>query len=212
MKKYLFTGLIILLPIVLTIVVIVFLFDFFTTPFMGPVAHLLALFEGHFSLTVPAGINTFLARLIALVLLSIFVLLLGMVARWIMVRNLIRFTHQLLSRIPFIKTVFQVSHDVFSALFSQEGKKAFKHPVMFPFPALPNRAVGFAVGDVPAECQSKVDEPLSAIFMPTAPHPISGFLFFVEQKEVNCLDMTNEDALKFIVSCGMIVPEDHASH
>jgi uncharacterized membrane protein len=211
MKKYLFTGMIILLPIVLTIVVIVFLFDFFTTPFMRPVAYFLSILESHLSLTVPVGINTFLARLIALIFLSVFVLLLGMVARWIMVRNMIRGMHQLLSRIPFIKTVFQVSRDVFAALFS-EGKKTFKCPVMIPFPSYPNRSIGFLVGEVPSECQSKIEEPLAAVFAPTAPHPISGFLFFVEQKNVISIDMTNEDALKFLVSCGMIVPQDYDKH
>jgi len=212
MKKHLFTGMIILLPIVLTIVIIVFLFDFFTTPFMGPVAQGLSLLESHFLFSIPQTLNIFLSRLIALILLSIFILLLGIVAQWIVVRNLIRMMHQLLSRIPFIKTIFQVSHDVFSALFSHEGKKTFKCPVMIPFPALPNRSIGFHVGDPPLECQRKVKEPLAAIFTPTAPHPISGFLFLVEQKEVKSLDMTNEDALKFLVSCGMIVPETHDSN
>lgn len=212
MKKHLFTGLIILLPIVLTIVIMVFLFDFFTTPFMGPVAYGISLFESHFSFTIPETINIFLARLIALILLSVFVLMLGMVAQWMVVRNLIRAMHQMLSRIPFIKTVFQVSRDVFSAIFSHEGKKTFKCPVMIPFPSFPNRSIGFHIGDIPLECQSKVKEPLIAVFTPTAPHPISGFLFFIEQKDVKSLDMTNEDALKFLVSCGMIVPENHDSH
>ncbi len=212
MKKYFFTGLIILLPLVLTIIIIVFLFDFFTTPFMRPVGYLLSTIESHFSFTIPEGINTFLSRLTALIFLSIVVLRLGMVARWILVRNMIRGMHHFLSRIPFIKTVYQVSRDVFSAIFAHDGKKVFKCPVMIPFPTHPNRSVGFEVGEVPQECQSKVKEPLVAVFMPTAPHPISGFLFFVEQKEVNSLDMTNEDALKFLVSCGMIVPEDHDKH
>jgi len=211
MKKYLFTGMIILLPIVLTIVIIVFLFDFFADPFMKPVAYLLALLETHLTVTIPAGISTFLARLIALGLLLIFILLLGMLARWIFIQNIIKGMHQLLSRIPLIKTVFKVSHDVFSALFS-EGKKTFERPVMIPFPANPNQSIGFLVGTVPAECQNKIDAPLSAVFMPTSPHPISGFLFLVEQKNIKSLDMSNEDALKFLVSCGMIVPENHDRH
>jgi uncharacterized membrane protein len=210
-KKYFFTGLIVLLPVVLTIVIMVFLFDFFTTPFMGPVASLLKLAETHFSIAIPSIINIFLARLIALILLSVFVLLLGMVAQWIVMRNTIRAMHQLLSRIPFIKTVFQVSRDVFSALFSNEGKKTFKCPVLVTFPARPNRSIGFHVGEIPSECQSKVNEPLVAVFTPTAPHPISGFLIFYPQKDVKSLDMSNEDALKFLVSCGMIVPENHDS-
>jgi len=104
-----------------------------------------------------------------------------MIAQWIMVRNMIRGMHHLLSRIPFIKSVYQVSRDVFSALFS-EGKKTFKCPVMIPFPSYPNRAIGFHVGDVPVECQSKVNEPLSAVFMPTSPIRFPAYYFLSTKK------------------------------
>ncbi len=209
MKKYFFTGLIILLPVALTLWVIIFLFHFFTTPFVPIVTLLLDTIQNHLFFSFPQGLDTFLARIISLLLLCIFVLILGMAARWFIVRNLIRGTHSLFSRIPFIKTVFKVSRDVFSALFSQEGKKAFKCPVMIPFPDYPNHSLGFVVGEIPPECQAKSPEPLTAIFTPTAPHPISGFLLLVPKKDVTTLDMTNEDAVRFLISCGMIVPEDH---
>ena len=208
MKKYFFTGLIILLPVALTLSVIVFLFDFFTTPFVPLVTYLLGVIQNHLFFTLPQGLDTFLARLISLILLCIFVLVLGMVARGYIMRNLIRGTYSLFSRIPFIKSIFKVSHDVFSALFSHEGKKAFKCPVMIPFPDYPNHSLGFVVGEVPLECQAKAPVPLTAIFTPTAPHPISGFLLLVPRKDVTTLDMTNEDAVRFLVSCGMIVPKN----
>jgi uncharacterized membrane protein len=208
MKKYLLTGLIILLPVVLTTMVIIFLFNFFTTPFAPLVSHLLNFLHSHFSITLPAGFDRFITRLLALILLCIFVLFLGMVARWFLVRNLIKSTYAIVTRIPFVKSIFKMSRDVFSALFAQEGKKAFKYPVMIPFPDRPNHWLGFVVGDVPNECQSKSEEKLVAVFTPTAPHPISGFLFFVPEKDIYQLDMTNEDAVRFIISCGMIVPED----
>ena len=209
MKKYFFTGLIILLPVALTLTVIVMLFNFFTTPFVPIVTALLDSIQTHLSFTLPQDLDAFLARIISLLLLCLFVLVLGIVARWFIVRNLIRGTHALFSRIPFIKTVFNVSRDVFSALFSREGKKAFKCPVMIPFPDQPNHSLGFVVGEVPKECQAKWPEPLAAIFTPTAPHPISGFLLFVPKKDLTTLDMTNEDAVRFLISCGMIVPDDH---
>ncbi|MBF8263286.1 MAG: hypothetical protein HW387_951 [Parachlamydiales bacterium] len=209
MKKYLFTGMIILLPVALTIWIVVFLFDFFTTPFVHIVEKLLVQFEMALSVSIPHVVNIFISRLISLILLCIFTLVLGVVARWIFIRNMIRATHSVMAKIPFIKTVFKVSRDVFSAIFSQDGKKAFQRPVMIPFPDYPNHSLGFVVGNVPHECQEKVNVPLKAIFSPTAPHPISGFLFLVEEKDVYSLDMTNEDTVKFLVSCGMIVPDNH---
>ena len=207
MKKYFFTGLVILLPVALTLMIFFFLLDFFTKPFLPPVKELLMLIQLHISYTIPEGLYALVARLLALVLLCLFVLCLGVVARWFVVRNLIKGTNALFSRIPFLRSIFKVSRDVFIAIFGQGDKKAFKRPVMIPFPGLPNHCIGFEVGQIPAECQKRVKEPLTTVFAPTAPHPISGFLFLVPQKDIFDIDMTNEEAVKYLVSCGVITPE-----
>lgn len=212
MKKYFFTGLIILLPVVLTLMVIIFLFHFFTTPFVPIVSYLLHLTENNLLFTIPEGLDLFIARVIALLIVVIFVLFLGIIARLFLVRHFLRGINSIVSHIPFVKTIFKVSRDVFTALFSQEGKKAFKCPVMIPFPDTPNHCIGFVLGDVPDECQKKIKGPLTAIFVPTAPHPISGYLLLVPRNKIQSLDMTNEDAVKFLVSCGMIVPDNHDNH
>jgi uncharacterized membrane protein len=206
MKKTLLTGFIILTPVALTIMVIVFLFDFFTGPFFPVVSTALSWFEAQYHFTLPHGLALFISRLFALILLCVFILLLGAVARWFLIKQFLHWTHLLFSRIPFIKSVYKVSRDIFGALFSSDGKKAFKEVVLVPFPRRPSFAVGFHAGEVAEECQKKVKTPLKSVFMPTAPHPISGFLFLVPEKDVYKIDMTNEEALKFLVSCGMIHP------
>lgn len=130
-----------------------------------------------------------------------------MVTQWFLVKSLIHWADRVLFRIPFIRTIYRVSRDVFSALFSTEGKKAFKRPVMIPFPSRPNHCIGFVAGEVAEECQQKVKTPLVSVFAPTAPHPISGFLFLVPETDVREVDLTNEEVVKFLVSCGMILPE-----
>lgn len=207
MKKYLLTGFIILLPVALTIVVIFFLFDLFTAPFITVVTPLVELIQKHLPFALPHGFILFLSRLFSLVFLCIFIFLLGLVTQLFLVKNFINWADQLMFRIPFIRTVYKVSRDVFSALFSTEGKKAFKRPVMIPFPGEPNYCLGFVAGEVAEECRQKVDVPLVSVFAPTAPHPISGFLFLVPEKDVYDVDMTNEEVVKFLVSCGTIVPE-----
>jgi uncharacterized membrane protein len=209
MKKYFFTGLIILLPVVLTIMIFIFLFHFFTAPLAPFVNLLLDLIQSRLSLSLPEGVQIFLAQLIALFFLVIFIFFLGIIARWFLVRNFFQGLQHLLSRIPLIKTVYRVSREVFSALFSEEGKKAFKNPVLIPFPDKPNYSVGVRVGEVPAICQSQVKEPLVAVFTPTAPHPISGYLLFVSKNDALSIDITNEEMIKFLVSCGMILPDEH---
>ena len=206
MRKAFITGLIILLPVALTLMIIFFLFDFFTGPFVPIVSALLSQIEAKLHFTLPPGLDLFISRLFALILLSIFILLLGAAARWFLIRKFLHGTHLLISRIPLIKSVYKVSREVFHALFSGEGKKAFKDPVIFPFPSPPAYAVGFHVGEVAQECQEKVDTPLISVFMPTAPHPISGFLFLVPERDVRKIEMMNEEVFKFLVSCGMIHP------
>lgn len=208
MKKYLFTGFVILLPAVLTLMVIFFLFDLFTGPFLTIVTPLVTLIEHKLSLKLPAGFTVFFTRLFSLIFLCIFIFFLGFVTQLFLVRNFINWANEIMYRIPFIRTVYKVSKDVFSALFSTEGKKAFKHPVMIPFPGQPNYCLGFVAGEVAEECQRKVKVPLVSVFAPTAPHPISGFLFLVPENDVHKVQMTNEEVVKFLVSCGTIVPED----
>lgn len=208
MKKYFFTGFILLLPAALTILIIVFLFDFFTAPFVPIMTKLLFRLQEYLPFTLPEGFNQFIARVIALILLFAFVVLLGIVARWFFIRNLFQATNAIVSRIPVVRTIFNVSRDIFSALFAQGDKKVFKRPVMMPFPAPPNYTIGFLAGDVPEECQQHSKEQLVSVFAPTAPHPTSGFLFLVPQKDVYETGMNNEDAVKFLVSCGAIIPEE----
>jgi len=207
MKKYLIAGLIILLPVALTLMIALFLFNLFTTPFVPLVSAAL----NRLSVPLPQEVILFLSRLIALVLLFILITFLGMVAQQFFFRNLAKMGHWIIYRIPFVKTVYKVSKDIFRALFSPDGKQAFKETVMFPFPDKPSYAIGFLAGEVAEECQSKISEPLVSIFAPTAPHPISGFLFLVPKKDVHTVTMTKEDALKYLVSCGVIHPDSEKS-
>ena len=210
MKKYFLTGLVILMPAALTLMVILFLFDLFTAPFVNIVSHLFEILSAKIAFNPSHGLALFISRILALILLVLFIFFLGTVARWFLVKNLLSGTHQILSKIPFIKTVYKVSRDVISALFSTEGKKAFKYPVMFPFPHPHSFAVGFQAGEVAKEIQEKIDAPLVSVFAPTAPHPITGFLFLIEEKNVSKLEMTNEEAVKYLVSCGLIHPESES--
>ena len=201
MKKYLLAGIAILLPVALTIIVIVFLVDLFTSPFV----HLVKI---HFvpSGVLPENLVPIVSRLLALIFLCAFIFLLGFVARWFIIKNILSIANKILSRIPLIKTIYRVSRDIIAAFFAVDGKKAFKYPVMIPFPYPPSYELGFQAGEVAEEIQSKVKTPLVSVFAPTAPHPISGFLLFIPEKDVLKIEMTNEEAFKFLVSCGLIHP------
>ena len=178
-----------------------FLFDLFTTPFVPIVKALL-----HYVPSLPEEAIKIFSRLIALVLLIIFIVILGMVARHFLFKNLAHITNRVLYKIPFVKTIYKVSRDIFAALLSPDGKQVFKETVAIPFPYKPHLCIGFSSGESLKECEEKVGEPLIPVFAPTAPHPISGFLFLVPKKDVESINMTKEDAIKYLVSCGVIHP------
>ena len=206
-KKYLLTGIVILLPVALTLVVIIFLFDFFTAPFVTILNPLIHLVETQLPFPVPHWFVLFLARVFSLVFLCLFILFLGFVTQWLLIKNLFGLGNKIMSRIPIIKTIYKVAHEIFSALFDTEGKKAFQEAVMGPFPLKGSYCMGFRAGEVADECREKIPVPVASVFVPTAPHPISGFLVLVPEGDVKAVDLTNEEALKFLVSSGMIVPE-----
>lgn len=207
MKKHLITGLIVLLPIALTFMIVLFLFDFFTEPFVSMVGPLVHLIQQKAHISLPQGVVLFVSRVFALIFLCIFIFILGIITQLFLVKILIRWSNAILFRIPFIKTVYKVSRDIFAALFSSEGRKAFKRPVMIPFPSKPNHCLGFEAGILCDEVKEKVKIPLVPVFVPTAPHPISGFLLLIPESDVHSVDMNNEEVVKFLVSCGMILPE-----
>ena len=205
MKKYFITGLITLTPLVLTILIFVFLFDFFTQPFLGLVENILKSFDSNIS----EGIIRFISRIVIFIFLLGLIFLLGVIGRWFLFKSFLNATNKLFSKIPVVKTIYRVLKDIMSAFFSPEGRKAFKAPAMVPFPNEKSYAVGFSSGDIPKECLEKLPNPsYTSVFIPTAPHPISGYMIMVANEKVHNIPMTNEEVVKFTVSCGVVIPEE----
>jgi uncharacterized membrane protein len=140
----------------------------------------------------------------------VFIFLLGIIARWFFVKSLINLANKILSKIPLVKTIYKSLKDIISSFIAQE-RKAFTKTAMVAFPSDSSYCVGFESGDIPKQCQDKVKEKLKSVFLPTAPHPISGYLIMAPEDKVHSIDMTNEEAVKFTVSCGLIIPEEELS-
>lgn len=208
MKKHLFAGLVILLPVVLTIFMLLFLLNMFTAPFLDISTVILSQFPEVYDFLSDYNLVDLIAKICSLLLLCVFIFCLGVIARWFFINSLLNLTNAILCKIPFVKSIYKTTKDVIKALFPQEEqKKAFKRSVMVPFPSMYSQCIGFESGEIPKECQEKVKTPLVPVFVPTAPHPISGYFMLIPKDKVNDIDMTNEEAVKFTVSCGMITPE-----
>lgn len=207
MKKHLITGLLILLPLALTVLVVAFIFNLLTDPFVGASKSILNYFglvQSDFLFFTADEVQGGVSKLLILVFLFAFTLLLGFLARWFLIRYLLKIWDFTLHRIPFVSTVYRLSQDVIHTIFGGSSN-SFKRVVMAPFPGPGSYCIGFITCDNFPSLQNPDGLPLVMVFIPTTPNPTSGFLIAFEEKDIVYLDMKVEDAFKCIISCGVIL-------
>ncbi len=209
MKKYFITGLIILLPFALTIIVAIWLFDFLTEPFAGMVEHLIVSFEQQHGIDVKnhAVSVIILSRVIVVVFMVALTFLLGILGRKFFFNTILHFSQKLFARIPIIKTIYTISHDVTKSLL-REGKSTFDKTVLIPFPRPETHALGLVTGELPLALKNAISDKIDlAVFVPTSPHPISGYILLASKKELVDVEMTTEEVFRYLISCGLAQTE-----
>jgi uncharacterized membrane protein len=212
MKKYFITGLVILLPLAITIAVVIFLVNFLTQPFIGVVSAVLAklnIINQGFLFLTPEQLVRYGAKLIILVLLFLFTVGLGMITRWFLINALFRLGDSILHRIPIVNTVYKTTQDIIKTLFVSD-KKSFQRVVMVPFPRPDVFVLGLISRESPPICSEAAGEELVSVLVPTTPNPTTGFLLMYKREDLIVIDMKPEEAIKYIVSCGVIIPEPKA--
>ena len=136
MRKYFITGLVILLPLALTLAIVVFIFNFLTVPFLGIVKavfdryHLFA--EGFLFLSADQ-IQTLFAQILILGSLFLIVIGLGFIASWFFFHSLLRFAEYIVKRIPLVRAIYKTCQDMINTIFTAD-RKSFKQVVLVPFP------------------------------------------------------------------------------
>lgn len=200
MRKTFATGLIILLPVAVTILIVRFFFNVLTDPFIGIVGPL-------FDRLFPGGSHPHIAKIVSQLLILVILFLgtvgLGVLTRWFFMHSLLSYSEWLIHRIPLIRSIYKTCKDVINTLFSDRST-AFKQVVLVPFPTRETRSIGLITqNDVSSLCKG-TNGPLVAVFVPTTPNPTSGFLIMYSSDDLVHLDLSVEEALKFIISCGVI--------
>ena len=209
MKKYFITGLVILLPLAVTIAVLVFLINFLTQPFVGMVSSVLShwnIINRGFLFLSPEQVVKYGSQLLILIVLFFVTLGLGVVARWFFINTLFSIGDKILHRIPIVNTVYKTSQDIIKTLFVSD-KNSFKQVVMVPFPRPGIYVIGLISRASPETCSKAIGEELISVLVPTTPNPTTGFLLMFKKEDLIYIDMRPEDAIKYVVSCGVIVPE-----
>lgn len=209
MKKTFFTGLAILLPVAFTFVVVKFIVDFLTLPFLGFMKDFLGPFlanQGSQLLSTEQMLVN-VSRVSILVALFLFTLLLGVLGRWFFLRSVIQVGEVILARIPLVNKIYKASREVFKTLFNSNNN-AFKQVVLVPFPSSEGRTIGFLSGPAPKICSDEIGEESVSVFVPTTPNPTSGFLMMFKRSDIKPVSMKVDEAVRFIISCGVINEEE----
>lgn len=194
MKKYFITGLLIWIPLAITVWVLTLIVRTMDQS-------LLLLPEA----IRPENVLGFYIPGIGALLTILVVLLTGLVAANIVGQRMVRFWEALLARIPVVKSIYYSVKQISDTLFSGSGE-AFRKVLLVRYPHPEAWAVAFLTGTPADEVSAMTGEELVSVFIPTAPSPVNGFFFFVKKNETIDLDMSVDDALKYIVSMGVVAP------
>lgn len=186
LKGYFITGILVLLPLIITIYILQFLFTFVDGLLAGPLELILGryYFKG-----------------VGFVITVVLILLIGMLATNIVGRKLIGLVDTILVRIPLVKGIYTGVKQITDA-FSIENRSAFQKVALVEYPHPGTYALGFITSR--GALESHPD--MVSIFLPTTPNPTSGFLLFLPKESVTPLDISVEDGLKLIISGGVVKP------
>ncbi|MEC9488543.1 MAG: DUF502 domain-containing protein [Halanaerobium sp.] len=191
-RNYFLTGFFVLLPLIATVYVIWLLFSTID----GAVRSVLELIIGQE--VYGSGI---LVTIVVIFLAGIF-------ATNVLGKKLIATGEKLLAKIPLVRNIYQTVKQVIEALFLK-NKTAFKQVVMFEYPRRGIYQLGFLTNTGRGEVQIKTSQEVVCVFLPTTPNPTSGMLVLIPKEDLVYLKMTVEQAMKMIISGGMVVPPYH---
>jgi uncharacterized membrane protein len=144
---------------------------------------------------------------LGLILVVILVFVVGLLARNIVGRRIVRFGENLVDRIPLVRVLYAGVKQLLEPLFLQKTD-AFKRVALLEYPRRGAYVLGFITGESKGEVQSKTSKNMVNIFVPTTPNPTSGFYILIPDDELILLDMSVEDAFKLIISGGIVSPPE----
>ncbi len=201
---------------------------------MGPAARLRAYFFAGILITAPISITFYLAWLfvtfvdskvtplipakynpaeylpfalpgLGLVIVVVALTLIGALTAGFFGRMVMQFYEGVLAQMPVVRSVYGALKQIIETVLAQQST-AFRQAVLVEYPRRGMWAIAFITGRTEGEVQNLTDEQTVNVFLPTTPNPTSGFLLFVPRRDLVPLAMTVEEAIKMVISAGIITP------
>ena len=192
LRNYFITGAIVLIPIGITIYLTLFIIRI-SSSFLPKKIN-----PNHYLPFDVPGIEI----LITIILIT----LIGSLSLSFLGKKFLQLIDDLFKRIPILRTIYSAIGQMMDSFRNQEGSK--KSVVLVEYPRKGSWAVGFATKENTGEIKTKTNINLVNVFVPTTPNPTSGFLLMIPKEDLIYLDMSFEEASKFIVSAGTSIPKN----
>lgn len=195
-RRYLIAGLLIWLPIGVTVFLVRILIELTDSSL-----------DGILSWMPDSPLKEFLGEIPGLgAIVSVLILLLtGLFTANIVGRRLVGASEQLLNRVPLVRTVYSAVKNFAEVVFSPSGD-SFKQVLLIQYPRKGLWSLAFQTSTDLGEVQARTGQDMICTFVPTTPNPTSGFIIMVPKEDAVVLDMDVESALKMIISLGVVVP------
>jgi uncharacterized membrane protein len=194
LRRYLVAGLLVWIPLGVTI--------FILRVLIGLMDRTLLLIpepyrpEEWIGLTIPG---------LGLILTLLVLLITGLLAANIVGRSMVGFWESLLDRIPVVRSVYSAAKNFAEIVFSDSGQ-SFKKVLLIEYPRKGIYSLAFQTATQLGEVQGRTGEEMVCTFVPTTPNPTSGYIIILPKKDIIELDMDIDEALKMIISLGVVVP------
>lgn len=196
LRRYLIAGLLIWVPLIITVAVI--------DTLIGFMDRTLLLLPQQWR---PEALLGYPIPGLGLVLTFAIVLLTGLLAANLFGRKVVEAWESLLARIPLVRSIYSAVKQVAETVFSSNGV-AFRKVLLIEYPRRGIWTLAFQTGGASREIQAHTAAEVITVFVPTTPNPTSGFIMMLPKSEVIELSMSVEEALKLVVSLGVVGPRD----
>lgn len=194
-KGYLIAGLLVWLPILVTVLVLRSILEL--------VDKTLALLPDHLHPAVLFGFN-----IPGLGLVFAFLILFGtgIIVTNFLGRRIVHLAEKILDKIPLVRTIYKSTKQVVTTIFSSNSD-SFRNVVLIEYPRKGVWSIAFQTGSGKSKVNASSDEELITVFIPTTPNPTSGFLLLVPKSQAVDLEMSIDEALKMVISLGVVQPQ-----
>lgn len=194
-RRYFLAGILVTSPILITAYVTWLIVTFVDTQVAGILPESL-----DFTTKLPHQIPG-----IGLIISIITITFIGAITPGFIGRTLLKAGERILNKMPVVRSIYGAIKQIMETVMSTNSD-SFREVVLVEYPRKGIWVIGFVTGETKGEVQSLTKDKVINIFVPTTPNPTSGFLLFIPQKDLVYMDMKVEDAVKMVISGGIVTP------